>query len=266
MLFLKSIDRQTRWSDELSVNFPLFLVIATDCAVQFGCLMRWYCVLGQKEMRKNLLTGSWNMQCLFPRSVIRTGAEIVSRRTVQIPTGSMIPTLKVGDFILVNKYAYGIRLPVVGTKIIDVGDPERGDSMVFIPPHEEEYFIKRVIGLPGDRVRYQNKTLYINGVEQAQVFEREVREFRPRQLEFEETFGDRPHSIYRNLYNDPRIQEWVVPEGHYFMMGDNRDQSNDSRFWGFVPDENVVGRAFAVWMHKDPGLSMPTFSTTRWIR
>ena len=84
--------------------------------------------------------------------------------------------------------------------------------------------------------------------------------------EFEETFGDRPHAIYRNLYNDPRVQEWVVPEGHYFMMGDNRDQSNDSRFWGFVPDENVVGRAFAVWMHKDPGLSMPTFSTTRWIR
>ena len=184
----------------------------------------------------------------------------------QIPTGSMIPTLKVGDFILVNKYAYGIRLPVVGTKIIDVGDPERGDSMVFIPPHEEEYFIKRVIGLPGDRVRYQNKTLYINGVEQTQVFQQEVRDFRPRQLEFEETFGDRPHAIYRNLYNDPRVQEWVVPEGHYFMMGDNRDQSNDSRFWGFVPDENVVGRAFAVWMHKDPGLSMPTFSTTRWIR
>ena len=184
----------------------------------------------------------------------------------QIPTGSMIPTLKVGDFILVNKYAYGIRLPVVGTKILDVGDPERGDSMVFIPPHEEEYFIKRVIGLPGDRVRYQNKTLYINGVEQTQVFQREVRDFRPRQLEFEETFGDRPHAIYRNLYNDPRIQKWVVPEGHYFMMGDNRDQSNDSRFWGFVPDENVVGRAFAVWMHKDPGLSMPTFSTTRWIR
>ena len=184
----------------------------------------------------------------------------------QIPTGSMIPTLKVGDFILVNKYAYGIRLPVVGNKIIDVGDPERGDSMVFIPPHEEEYFIKRVIGLPGDRVRYQNKTLYINGVEQTQVFQQEVRAFRPRQLEFEETFGDRPHAIYRNLYNDPRVQEWVVPEGHYFMMGDNRDQSNDSRFWGFVPDENVVGRAFAVWMHKDPGLSMPTFSTTRWIR
>ena len=184
----------------------------------------------------------------------------------QIPTGSMIPTLKVGDFILVNKYAYGIRLPVVGTKILDVGNPERGDSMVFIPQHEEEYFIKRVIGLPGDRVRYQNKTLYINGVEQTQVFQREVRDFRPRQLEFEETFGDKPHAIYRNLYNDARIQEWVVPEGHYFMMGDNRDQSNDSRFWGFVPDENVVGRAFAVWMHKDPGLSMPTFSTTRWIR
>ena len=205
------------------------------------------------------------------RTIIIAGALALLFRSLMfepfnIPSGSMIPTLKVGDFILVNKYAYGIRLPVVGTKIIDVGDPERGDSMVFIPPHEEEYFIKRVIGLPGDRVRYQNKTLYINGVEQTQVFQQEVREFRPRQLEFEETFGDKPHAIYRNLYNDPRVQEWVVPEGHYFMMGDNRDQSNDSRFWGFVPDENVVGRAFAVWMHKDPGLSMPTFSTTRWIR
>ena len=90
----------------------------------------------------------------------------------QIPTGSMIPTLKVGDFILVNKYAYGIRLPVVGTKIIDVGDPERGDSMVFIPPHEEEYFIKRVIGLPGDRVRYQNKTLSLTVLSKPRCFSR----------------------------------------------------------------------------------------------
>ena len=251
----------------MSVNFPLFLVIATGL-----CGAIW--LLDALVLRPGLKGDAeeppnWIVEyavSFFPVLLFVLVLRSFLVEPFQIPTGSMIPTLKVGDFILVNKYAYGIRLPVVGTKIIDVGDPERGDSMVFIPPHEEEYFIKRVIGLPGDRVRYQNKTLYINGVEQAQVFEREVREFRPRQLEFEETFGDRPHSIYRNLYNDPRIQEWVVPEGHYFMMGDNRDQSNDSRFWGFVPDENVVGRAFAVWMHKDPGLSMPTFSTTRWIR
>ena len=143
-------------------------------------------VLDQKGS-KSLPTGSLNTRSLSSLFCCSYSAEIVSGGAVQIPTGSMIPTLKVGDFILVNKYAYGIRLPVVGTKIIDVGDPERGDSMVFIPPHEEEYFIKRVIGLPGDRVRYQNKTLYINGVEQTQVFQQEVRDFRPRQLEFEET-------------------------------------------------------------------------------
>jgi len=251
----------------LSVNFPLFLVIATGLCGAIWLLDALVLRPGSKGDAEE--SPNWIVEyavSFFPVLLFVLVLRSFLVEPFQIPTGSMIPTLKVGDFILVNKYAYGIRLPVVGTKIIDVGDPERGDSMVFIPPHEEEYFIKRVIGLPGDRVRYQNKTLYINGVEQAQVFEREVREFRPRQLEFEETFGDRPHAIYRNLYNDPRIQEWVVPEGHYFMMGDNRDQSNDSRFWGFVPDENVVGRAFAVWMHKDPGLSMPTFSTTRWIR
>ena len=251
----------------MSVNFPLFLVIATGLCGAIWLLDVLVLRPGSKGDAEE--SPNWIVEyavSFFPVLLFVLVLRSFLVEPFQIPTGSMIPTLKVGDFILVNKYAYGIRLPVVGTKIIDVGDPERGDSMVFIPPHEEEYFIKRVIGLPGDRVRYQNKTLYINGVEQAQVFEREVREFRPRQLEFEETFGDQPHAIYRNLYNDPRIQEWVVPEGHYFMMGDNRDQSNDSRFWGFVPDENVVGRAFAVWMHKDPRLSMPTFSTTRWIR
>jgi signal peptidase I len=251
----------------LSVNFPLFLVIATGLCGAIWMLDAL--VLRPRSKGDPQESANWVVEyaiSFFPVLLFVLVLRSFLVEPFQIPTGSMIPTLKVGDFILVNKYAYGIRLPVAGTKIIDVGDPERGDSMVFIPPHEEEYFIKRVIGLPGDRVRYQNKTLYINGVEQTQVFQQEVREFRPRQLEFEETFGDKPHAIYRNLYNDPRVQEWVVPEGHYFMMGDNRDQSNDSRFWGFVPDENVVGRAFAVWMHKDPGLSMPTFSTTRWIR
>jgi signal peptidase I len=178
----------------------------------------------------------------------------------QIPSESMVPTLQVGDFILVNKFSYGIRLPVLGTKVFDVGDPQRGDVMVFIPPHESRYFIKRVIGLPGDVIRYQNKTLYINGerIPQAFVDETSVGD----RLDFRvytEQLGEREHLIHRYPRFRHRPNEWVVPDGHYFMMGDNRDRSDDSRRWGFVPDSNVVGKAFAVWIHKDPGLNWPTF-------
>ena len=186
----------------MSVNFPLFLVIATGLCGAIWMLDAL--VLRPRSKAEAQEPANWIVEyaiSFFPVLLFVLVLRSFLVEPFQIPTGSMIPTLKVGHFILVNKYAYGIRLPVVGTKILDVGDPERGDSMVFIPPHEEEYFIKRVIGLPGDRVRYQNKTLYINGVEQTQVFQREVRDFRPRQLEFEETFGDRPHAIYRNLYN-----------------------------------------------------------------
>lgn len=251
----------------MSVNFPLFLVVATALCGGIWALDAF--LLRPRRAPAELEEpGHWVVEyavSFFPVLLFVLVLRSFLVEPFQIPTGSMIPTLKVGDFILVNKYAYGIRLPVLGTKVLSIGDPQRGDAMVFIPPHEEEYFIKRVIGLPGDRIRYQNKTLFVNGIEQPQTFKQEVIGARPQQLLFEERFGDALHQIHRNVYNDPRIQEWVVPEGHYFMMGDNRDQSNDSRFWGFVPDENVVGRAFAVWMHKDPGLSMPTFSTTRWI-
>jgi len=252
----------------VSVNFPLFLVVATGLCGAIWALDA-YLLRPRKSEAEKLEPSHWVVEyavSFFPVLLFVLVLRSFLVEPFQIPTGSMIPTLKVGDFILVNKYAYGIRLPVVGTKVLAIGDPERGDAMVFIPPHEDEYFIKRVIGLPGDRIRYQNKTLFVNGVEQLQTFKQEVVDVRPQQLLFEERFSDTPHEIHRNVYNDPRIQVWVVPAGHYFMMGDNRDQSNDSRYWGFVPDENVVGRAFAVWMHKDPGLSMPTFSTTRWIQ
>lgn len=195
----------------------------------------------------------------------------------QIPSGSMIPTLEVGDFILVNKYAYGLRLPVVGTKVLAVGAPSRGDVMVFVPPHETDYFIKRVIGLPGDLIRYQNKTLYVNGERQGYDF---VREFTVHgrfpgdtvvTREYEERLGDIVHPIYRNAYAEPPA-EWRVPENHYFMMGDNRDNSFDSRGWGtikpeyaFVPEANIVGRAFAIWMHM-PGWVVPSFQRNQRIR
>lgn len=190
----------------------------------------------------------------------------------QIPTGSMIPSLQVGDFVLVNKYAYGLRLPVLGTKILDVDDPQRGEVMVFIQPIEETYYIKRVIGLPGDTIRYENKNLYVNGeliekryVEDIEI-DTQIGEL-PGEL-YEETINGITHSLQfiSNLRNDDVRTTWVVPNGHYFMMGDNRDNSFDSRDWGTVPEEKIVGKAIAVWMHKEPGLNLPTFSRNQWIQ
>lgn len=189
----------------------------------------------------------------------------------QIPTGSMIPTLEVGDFILVNKYAYGVRLPIIGTKLLDVDDPERGEVMVFIPPHEPKYYIKRVIGLPGDTIRYEDKKLYVNG--------EEVETELVGAIDVETSIGDLPGTLLTETINgvshpvqhidaagNSRTRTtWVIPNGHYFMMGDNRDNSADSREWGPVPEKDIVGKAVAVWMHKEPGLHLPSFSRNKRI-
>lgn len=188
----------------------------------------------------------------------------------QIPSESMVPTLEVGDFVLVNKYAYGLRLPVTGTKILSVGEPRRGDVMVFVPPHDPRAFIKRVIGVPGDRIRIENDVLYVNG---ARVSYQLVREFdidlagAPRSIpvrEYVESFEGRGHTVYRYPFREPP-REWLVPEGSYFMMGDNRGRSEDSRVWGFASEQNIVGKAVAVWVHKDPGFNLPTFERNRWL-
>lgn len=193
----------------------------------------------------------------------------------QIPSGSMKPTLEVGDFILVNKFAYGIRLPVVDTKIIDVGEPQRGDVMVFrYPSNPSINYIKRVVGLPGDRVTYtQDKRLLVNGQPVAELMIGEEPGSLGRALVYREKLGEAEHLIRKQLHRNVRPgDEWVVPSGHYFMMGDNRDDSNDSRYWqdahiareewGMVPDRNIVGKAFAVWLSwPDPKLrSLPNFS------
>lgn len=188
----------------------------------------------------------------------------------QIPSESMVPTLEVGDFILVNKYAYGLRLPVLGTKIVDIGSPQRGDVMVFVPPHDPRYFIKRVIGLPGDRIRYENNVLYINGVRAKYEYLRQFQaEFlgamRPVTIrEYTEAFDGRAHRTFRYPFTEP-AREWRVPEGSYFMLGDNRGRSEDSRVWGFVPERNIVGKAVAIWVHKEPGFNLPTFARNRWL-
>ncbi|HEY9278870.1 MAG TPA: signal peptidase I [Eoetvoesiella sp.] len=188
----------------------------------------------------------------------------------RIPSGSMLPTLQSGDLILVNKFQYGIRLPVVDAKVIELGSPQRGDVIVFRYPVDPNVdYIKRVVGLPGDVVLYQNKVLSINGKEVAQV--RDGDYFEPDRStyvgRYNETLGKIDHKIllnkqarqdfmaisdypYRNnceyLGNGVRC---TVPSGHYFMMGDNRDNSLDSRYWGFVPDQYIVGRAFFIWMN-----------------
>ena len=188
----------------------------------------------------------------------------------KIPSGSMIPTLHIGDLILVNKFHYGVRLPVINKKIIDGHVPQRGDVMVFrYPPKPSLDYIKRVVGVPGDEVAYLKKRLTINGqvvetIAVPEFFDEDaMRYFK----QFEETLGTKKHRIL----NDDERPEFVpgvtsfagsegcrysvegvvckVPQGHYFVMGDNRDNSLDSRFWGFVPDQNIVGKAFFVWMN-----------------
>lgn len=186
----------------------------------------------------------------------------------QIPSASMVPTLEVGDFILVNKFAYGLRLPVTGTKLVDIGEPKRGDVMVFFPPNDKRYFIKRVIGLPGDRIEIRDRVLTINGVEASQTLTAELPPGQPTYQLREETLDGVSHAIELKLYKprgktplgyDPDNLSLTVKDGHYFMMGDNRDNSSDSRFWGQVPEANVVGKAFAIWMHWDAFFSLPSF-------
>ncbi len=194
----------------------------------------------------------------------------------QIPSGSMKPTLEVGDFILVNKFAYGIRLPVIDTKVIDIGEPQRGDVMVFRYPSDPNVnYIKRVIGLPGDVVRYTgDKRLYINGEPVAEILVGDEPGSLGSARLYQETIGEAEHLIRKEMLRNgvEPDREWHVPEGHYFMVGDNRDNSNDSRYWtdsdipapllGMVPDRNIVGKAFAVWMSwPDPKFSnLPNFS------
>lgn len=184
----------------------------------------------------------------------------------QIPSASMVPTLVEGDFILVNKFTYGVRLPVIGTRIVEWGAPERGDVMVFIPPHDSRYFIKRVVGLPGDRVAYRNQRLMVNGKPAETKLIGPPLSIPAFIRTYEETLGSAKHQIKLSARGHGREGEWIVPEGHYFAMGDNRDASEDSRYWGFIPEDNVSGKAFAVWMHKETGWHWPSFSYNRLIQ
>ena len=226
------------------------------------------------EARERLLMQPWWLDWtagLFPVILAVFLLRSFLFEPFKIPSGSMIPTLLVGDLILVNKFHYGVRLPVLNTKLIANNDPKRGDVMVFRYPVDKRVdYIKRVVAIPGDELNFANQTLSINGqavqmTSEGDFYDDDSMRYLPK---FTEKLGDAAHgilvdpkraSIYRpmdsfvNFRDNCRYSaEGVsckVPAGHYFVMGDNRDNSQDSRFWGFVPDENIVGRAFFVWMN-----------------
>ena len=270
------------------INFPLILVLLV-----FGSLFVWlYDIAFLRSKRQQAITGlrselpAWeqdgstdNQRYIetvtanhkepvaveYARSLFPVLALVLILRSFvvepfQIPSGSMIPTLEIGDFILVNKFTYGLRLPVVRTKVLDISEPQRGDVMVFFPPGEKRYFIKRVIGLPGDVIEYRNKTLTINGEEMAQQLVAELPPGNPLERLKTEQIGGVTHAVRQELAR-PDIDDYSVKvrPDHYFMMGDNRDNSSDSRVWGQVPEENIVGKAFAIWMHWESFTSLPSF-------
>ena len=225
------------------------------------------------EARVRLLAQPWWLDWtagLFPVIIAVFFLRSFLFEPFKIPSGSMIPTLMVGDLILVNKFHYGVRLPVINTKITEGTPPQRGDVMVFrYPPKPSLDYIKRVVGLPGDEVAYLNKRLTLNGqvIETAalpEFFDEDsMRYFK----QFEEILGEHKHRLLndddrpafipgtddfafkQNCHYSVEGVVCKVPAGHYFMMGDNRDNSLDSRYWGFVPDKNIVGKAFFVWMN-----------------
>lgn len=273
------------------MNFALILFIATVVTGLLWALDAW--VLTKRRApgeHPNWLID--NARGLFPVILAVFFLRSFLVEPFKIPSGSMIPTLQIGDFILVNKYTYGIRLPIVNQKIINVGEPQRGDVMVFRFPQDESLdYIKRVIGLPGDTVEYVNKRLIINGRPVAAQSAGEYSYMGSgfnyiRGQQMRETFGtgthtallqpDMPPVIQHTVQGDFAFREncryfeagfrCVVPPGHYFMLGDNRDASNDSRYWGFVPDSNIVGRAFMIWFNFDDFVTaLKTFSAPQRI-
>jgi signal peptidase I len=256
------------------MNFALILLIALLVTGFIGLLDLVYFKKHRAATEKEPLLIEY-AKSFFPVILIVFVLRSFVMEPFRIPSGSMIPTLKVGDFILVNKYTWGLRLPVINIKVREMNQPQRGDVMVFRYPVDPSLdYIKRVVGLPGDKIEYtQDKRLLINGKKVPWKYEHDF-DYTKAGLNsvsaklYREQLGEHSHPIlvqpddppvhaeqvrpfqYRANcdYND-RGFVCIVPPGHYFMMGDNRDDSTDSRYWGFVPDDHIVGKAFFVWMN-----------------
>ena len=243
------------------MDFELALFLAMLLA---GLIMYWDRVIGRpRRMRQSESGVTLRMplvveysRAFFPviLAVFLLRAFIVE--PFRIPSGSMLPSLFIGDFILVSKSSYGIKLPILKTQIVPLGNPERGDVMVFrFPRDPKTNFIKRVIGTPGDVVSYHNKRLSINGeplpLESVELLDWPTEDQDGRVKTFLEQVDTSAHTILIDTLRSSSSMRVKVPQGHYFVMGDNRDHSNDSRYWGFVPKEFVVGKAFFIWFSWD---------------
>ncbi|MCG8426646.1 MAG: signal peptidase I [Chromatiales bacterium] len=255
----------------MNFDFPTFLVLATFITGIIWLIDALF--FAQKRQKFAEETGTTRKEPVlveYARSFFPVILVVLVLRSFivepfRIPSGSMMPTLLVGDFILVNKYTYGIRLPVINKKVVENNSPQRGDVVVFKYPQNPTLdYIKRVVGVPGDQIGYRNKTLFVNGVPQKQT---------PMGIYNGVGSGARETGVLDNIEElnggehhvlvNPRTPDFgygcqfllqgpvVVPEGHYFVMGDNRDNSNDSRCWGFVPEKYLVGKAFGIWMNWD---------------
>ncbi len=282
LLFLATVVTGAYWLAERFYFLPQRKAAAT--ALEANAAQRRATLAGQgitqvdgdvAEGRQRLLMQPWWLDWtagLFPVILAVFLLRSFLFEPFKIPSGSMIPTLLVGDLILVNKFTYGVRLPVIYTKLTEGNKPQRGDVMVFrYPPKPSLDYIKRVVGVPGDEVAYLNKKLTINGQAVSKTAlpdffdEDAMRYFK----QFEEDLAGRRHRLLNDESRRAGLSEaevvpfpsqqncrysvegvvCKVPEGHYFMMGDNRDNSLDSRYWGFVPDSHIVGKAFFVWMN-----------------
>lgn len=255
----------------MAIDFSFWLTMATlftgavwvlDVWVLPYILARPNRSVSQAKAQSKSLVVEYSIS-LFPVLLVVLALRSFLVEPFQIPSTSMLPTLEVGDFIVVNKFYYGVRLPVLKTKIADFNLPERGDVMVFVPPHDNRYFIKRVVGLPGDRVVYHNQRLVVNG---EAIGLKLIAQPTPFSGIYEEKLDNVTHLINLDATGHVREGRWVVPKNHYFVLGDNRNVSEDSRYWGFVPSGNIVGKAFAIWMHKSAGWNLPDFNRNGLIR
>jgi len=245
----------------LSINLALILTVLTLISGMVVALDKFFWGRDEAEgggslARQTLVEYS---RSFFPVLLFVLVIRSFVFEPFRIPSGSMMPTLLQGDFIFVKKYSYGLRLPVSETKVVSTGEPERGDVVVFrLPADPSINYIKRVVGLPGDEISYERHRLVING---EQVDLQQHPEATPMQPRFVEQLGEREHEILiENASYMVRDGTYRVPEGHFFVMGDNRDNSRDSRFIGAIPETHLVGEAVRIWMHMD-GLSWP-----RWGR
>lgn len=257
----------------MNIDFPLILMLATAITGLVVLVDKlWLAKKRAEEAPEGFIVEQ--SKSFFPVLLVVFVLRSFIAEPFQIPSGSMEPGLGKGDFIVVSKFSYGLRMPVWGNTLVPIGEPVRGDIMVFFPPEDPRYFIKRVIGLPGDQITYRDRQLRVNGeeiqlnidekqrIESGKVFVEE--EFENTTATIQWQAGKSSKTGQPMIYAGPE-GEWSVPEGHYFMMGDNRANSADSRIWGFVPEKNIVGKATAIWMHWNSWTDIPSFSRNGWL-